>query len=349
MEFFEGEPTAQQPEPPGPTTQAVWVRRAVAVGAGLLIFLLIVLGIRGCLESRKDRGIKNYANDANDLIKESTSDGDDFFALLKKPGNATPLDLKTQFNQYKVSAQQQLERAEKLDAPDELKQANDWLVATLRFREQGLAEIARMIRSALSSKKSSEASDRIAGEMQVFLASDVLYLRRFVPELKETLKDRGIDDIKVPSTRFLNDITWLLPDTVADRLALVEGTKDATPGLHGVGLVKATAQPSGAELVEGQTTNIKVSSKLSFAVEIQNQGDNEETDVVVRVQIGGAKEIDVEKAVRRVGQGETKSVTIPLSAKPDLGPNTVKVRVEPVPGEKLTDNNKADYPVQFEQ
>ncbi len=348
MEFFEDEPTAQQPDPPGPTTQAVWVRRAVAVGAGLLIFLLIVLGIRGCLETRKDRGIKNYANDANELIKESTSVGDDFFALLKKPGNATPLDLKNQFNSYKVSAQQQLDRAEKLDTPDELKQANDWLVSTLRFREEGLAEIARIIRSALSSKKSSNANDRIAGEMQVFLASDVQYLRRFAPELKEALKDRDID-IKVPSTRFLNDITWLLPDTVADRLALVEGKEDATPGLHGVGLVKVTAQPSDAELAEGQTTNIKVSSKLSFAVEIQNQGDSEETDVVVSVQVGGSKEIDVEKTVSRIEQGETKSVTIPLSSKPDIGPNTVKIRVEPVPGEKLTDNNKADYPVVFEQ
>ncbi len=349
MEFFDDEPVRPRHENPDPGPQTVWGRRAVAIGAALLIFLLVVFGIRGCLNARENRSIKNYVTDSSELVKQSVSIGDDFFALLKKPGDATPLDLKNQFNSYKVDAQKTLERAEKLDPPDDLKQANKWLIASLELREQGLREVARLIRSALSSKNGSKASDRIAGEMQVFLASDVIYLRRFVPDVEKVLQGRGIDDVKVSEARFLTDINWLLADTVSDRLALVEGKKAATPGLHGVGLVKVTAQPSGSELVEGQSTNIKISAKLSFIVEVQNQGDSEETDVLVRLQIAGANDIDVEKTIRRIAQGETKTVTIPLSAKPKAGATTLKVRVEPVAGEKLTDNNKADYPIEFER
>jgi hypothetical protein len=41
-------------------------------------------------------------------------------------------------------------------------------------------------------------------------------------------------------------------------------------------------------------------------------------------------------------------VTIPLSEQPPTGQNVpIKVRVKPVPGEKVTDNNEADFTVIF--
>lgn len=348
MEFFEDEPTSPREREPKRAGQTVLLRRAVAIGALLIAFLLVVLGIRGCLESRKDRAVKNYVANNSELVKESASIGEDFFALLRKPGKATPLDLKKQINQDKATSKQLVERAKRIDPPGDLKQANQWLISSLELREQALAEIARLLPGAFGDKGSREASERIAGQMQAFLASDVVYLLRFVPDVREELKKRGLDDeTKVPEARFMNDITWLEPDTIVDRLGAVKGEKTATPGLHGVGLVKVTAQPSGTELAEGETTTIEVSSKLAFAIEIQNQGDSEETDVAVRVKVPGPEGEDLENTVRRVGQGETKTVTIPFTAKPPSGPNTLEVRVEPVPGEKVTDNNKADYAVEF--
>ncbi len=55
--------------------------------------------------------------------------------------------------------------------------------------------------------------------MQNFLASDVIYSQRFFPRLTKELKDADLgDEVKVPASRFLPDLEWLSPATVADRV-----------------------------------------------------------------------------------------------------------------------------------
>ncbi len=55
----------------GPTDhQTLLVRRAIALGAGLLFFILLVVVVNGCLDSRKERALKDYNRNVGALIQQ---------------------------------------------------------------------------------------------------------------------------------------------------------------------------------------------------------------------------------------------------------------------------------------
>ena len=62
------------------------MRRLIAVGAGLLLLFIIVLGFRSCVQARKERAIKNFVSDVGSLMNESSQVGQDFFGLLSAGG-----------------------------------------------------------------------------------------------------------------------------------------------------------------------------------------------------------------------------------------------------------------------
>ena len=79
-------------------------------------------------------------------------------------------------------------------------------------------------------------------------------------------------------------------------------------------------------------------------VQFQNQGEAEETDVVVSVTAGDAAPLTV--TVPSISPGATESVTIPLTPTPS-GLITLEIEVQGVPGEQVLENNVASYQVDF--
>jgi CARDB protein len=341
--------------------QTLMARRAIAVVAGVVVLILLVLGIRGCLSARKERAFKDYVRDSAALVQESRQQSDELFGLLRNPGDQTPVDLQNSVNGLRVQAEKLVDRAKGIDHPDQVNGAQRYLVETLDFRRDGFGAIADALPTALGDTGRSAATARIAAQMQNFLASDVIYTQRFVPNLQDALKREHLlddvplpDEIARPKAGFLPDIDWLRPTTVADRIARIRGGGGgggtaATPGLHGTGLGTVTVKPSGKTLTRGQAVDIPVSDNLAFEVQIQNQGENDERDVSVKVSVTGAgKPISVEQRLDTIAAGASKTVTIPLATKVPTGKAvTIKVEISPVSGEKKTDNNKASFPAIF--
>jgi hypothetical protein len=196
--------------------------------------------------------------------------------------------------------------------------------------------------------------------MQYFLTSDVIYSQRYLPRLLGEIEDENLeDDVPVPDTlrdaetiAFLPDISWLRPQTVADRLAGVgtAGAEAAEPGLHGTGLGSVTVTPAGTALVEGATAQIPATEDVAFDIEIANQGEHPEEEIVVVVEIASAEgePIVLEETLDAINPGESKVVNIPLAETPPLGePADINVRIEPVAGEEKTDNNEASFTAIF--
>jgi hypothetical protein len=153
---------------------------------------------------------------------------------------------------------------------------------------------------------------------------------------------------------FLQEFSWLQPEFVAEQLGtrLVNtgggrGNQPVAPGLHGNGL--GTVTLGGVALVPGASATVPLSDDLSFEVQVVNQGENNETDVNVRVTVGeGNDATELEEAIPEIAIGEQQTVTIPLAERPPTGENVpVTVEVEPVPGEEMTDNNTAEFTVIF--
>lgn len=330
------------------------VRRSIAAGAGLLVLIVLVFGVRGCLDSRKESAITDYVTDMSALVDESNQQSEALFALLEGTDGAGDVEIQNGLNSFRVQAAQLVDRARALGPPDELDATQGYLVETLDFRRDGVDAIADQLPAAITGDEQSEgAADDIAFDMRPLLASDQIYSRRVRPTLEQVLDQEGLGgQLKVPPSEFLPDVSWLQPAEVATRISELGGTassdEEAAPGLHGNGI--ASVALGGQVLTPDGATSVTVSDDLAFQVTVANQGENTETDVKISITVGsGSDAIELEKVVDTIAAGESKPVDIPLGEQPPTGQNVpVKVDLELVPGEDPeVGNNEAEYTVIF--
>jgi len=365
LSFFDedDEPRGSSPRPrrgaaaDGASTDqnTLLVRRAVAIGGLVLLLILLFVAVRSCASSRQENALKDYNREVSSIIRESdTQVGEPFFQLLGQAGSESPQDLQTNISGYRVQAEAQLKQARSLDVPDEMKGAQQSLLIALEFRRDGLGFIAEKIRTALGDEgeAANDAITQIAGQMQAFLSSDVLYQARVAPLIKSALDDAEIGGQRIAASRFLPGIEWLSEETVAAQLEqelTTGGGEDGepAPGLHGTGLESVTVGET--QLQPDAPNRIAANEDTAFVVAFTNQGENDEFDVKVNLSIeGGDKPIKASRTVDTVAKGQTAEASIPLGAAPPTGEAvTVKVTVAKVPGEKKTDNNTQEYDVLF--
>jgi len=346
-------------EDPSTGQQTLLVRRAVAIGALVLLLILLFVAVRSCASSRKENSLKDYNRVVSSIVRESDEQvGQPFFQLLGQAADESPQDLQTNISGYRVQAEAQLKQARSLDVPDEMTAAQQSLLIALEFRRDGLGFIAERIRTALGDEgdAANRAITQIAGQMQAFLSSDVLYQARVAPVIKHALDDAEIGGQRIATTRFLPGIEWLSEQTVAAQLGqqISGGTGgrnagEPAPGLHGSGLDSVSV---GNTKLDAEAPNrIPAAEDTTFVVAFTNQGENDEFDVKVSLRIdGGDKPIRVSRTIDTVARGQTAEASLALGQEPPTGsPVTVRVDVAKVPGEEKADNNRGEYDVLFTQ
>jgi len=325
----------------------------MALGVGIVVLLLVVLLFRGCLNSRKESAYREYVRDVSALVRESDQESANLFRTLTSPANASDVQIQNQLNTFSGQAEQLVERSAALDTPDDLKGAQSYLDEALKFRRDGVKAIATQLPAASADQGDRRRGvEQVAGSMQNFLTSDVIYQTRFVPTLRRGLEAEDLGNEQVPRSRFLPEPDWVLPATVGDRIAKLGGSgaddKDAAPGLHGTGIASATI--GGQALTPGgPAANVALSDDLTMTVQVANQGENTEEDVRLEVTIGrGGDAVRAEKTLDTIAAGETKPVEIPITEPPATGQNVpINVTIAKVPGEEKLDNNKASYSAIF--
>ena len=231
--------SAPRTAPRRPDRQTLLVRQGVAIGVGLLLIIVIAVGVRGCVSNQQENALKDYNRDVNSVTTSSDRDvGRAFFQLLSS-GSDQAQDLQVQVNQLRLAADEDARRARSFDVPDERRGAHNNLLLTLDFGAEALRRIAAELRTYIGRGQPSEqAVERIAGQMQKFLASDVVYNQRVAPLIKESLDSEGITGQRIPTSQFMPSIAWLSPDYVAEQLGAEAGTQsdEPAPALHGHGL-----------------------------------------------------------------------------------------------------------------
>ncbi|MGH2919416.1 MAG: hypothetical protein ACRDLS_12600 [Solirubrobacteraceae bacterium] len=328
----------------------------MAAGIGLFVIVLLVVGVRGCLNNRKEQALKDYNRDVANLVQQADDNTDDFFQTLST-GGSSPGDLQTQINGLRQNAETHTSRAVKLDVPGEMLPAQRNFVLTLALVQEAIGKVAERLPSALGSEATvaETAVKSIAGEMQAFTAADVVYTRRVAAIIQQVLTKEEIGGQVIQRSSFQQNLGWLDPDIVARRIGSEAGrgagggaTREPAPGTHGHGLV-SVAVGDKALVAGGAPNRIPASSSLAFRVVIANQGENIETDVRVRVRITGpGKTITAQKTVDETRPGTNAEVSVPLRQAPPIGEAVrIIVEVRPVPGEQKTDNNTQTYTALF--
>jgi hypothetical protein len=327
-----------------PERQQILLRRGLALGAGLLLLILIVLGVRGCLNARKHRALSDYARNVTQIVDETDQTSKSFFEKLSDPGSLSVTEFVAEVNADRSAMDNYVARVDGLDTPGDMSSAQNALELVYELRGAAMTEIADKVSTALGEAGSKKATEIIAKQMRVLAASDVVYSSVARPEIDGVLADNGIEGDDVPKSEFVPDGTkWLEESEVSSALGSVSGaTTGETSGVHGLGLIGVAI--NGAELTPEGTTPVVAEETPEVEVQVQNQGESTENGVTVSVTVNGQT---LTGDISSIEAGATETVVIPLTPAPE-GEAVLEVEAEPVAGEEVSENNEASYTVVFE-
>ena len=329
-----------------PERQQILLRRGLALGAGLLILILVVLGVRGCLNARKHRALSDYARNVSQIVDETEQQtSKSFFGKLADPGSLSVTEFVAEVNADRSAMDNYVSRIDGLDTPGDMGSAQKALELVYELRGAAMTEIADKMSTALGDVGSEKATEAITKQMSVLAASDVLYASVARPEINGVLAANGIEGDDVPKSVFVPDgIKWLDEGEVSSALGSVNGSSGgvATPGVHGLGLLSTSV--NGTELVAEESISVVAEETPEVEVQVQNQGESTENGITLSVTVDGQT---LTGDISSIEAGATETVTIPLTPAPE-GEVTLEVEAEPVPGEEVSENNEASYTVLFE-
>lgn len=345
-----------------PSRQQVRARQAALAIGAIVMLILIVIAFRGCLNARSDRAFENYVSDLSSITADSNALSSEFFSVLDgaDSGNQSDIGLSQTLSGDTGTSQGLLDRAEGLDAPDEVSAAQEQIELAFELRHDAIEGIANQV-DQLNGDLAEDAVASIYTQMKVLSASDILYARAR-DQIDQALTDAEVVVAEgIPDSQFLPDPgkgvpDYLNPDVVESAFTGAAGSDSASAsnadcqndGLaHGTGLVDGGSllQPSGTALTDGGAVTAPAGDD-SIEVSVQNQGDADESGIDVSITsdtgLSGTDTID------QIAPGETETATIRLQPAPQAGETvTIDVEVATVGCEQVDTNNAASYPITF--
>jgi hypothetical protein len=350
--------------PPGGGGTAALQQPAMRLLLGLaflaILIVVITFVVRECQRSALEDSYRSYMNNVAGLVGESAQQGQALRQALNNPGGAEPDQVRGQVQEIAGQAQGLVDRAGDLDPPDALSGEQQSLVLALEYRVSGLTALGAGLPEIVASDDEAFAAQRIAENMQLLLASDVIYRSSFVEPARQAQEDDDITGIEVPEGE------PFLPQAA---LATVEGAQTVLTGLKrgGGGGGGATDPDAGAdgslrglsisavtagdtELVQGTATTVQFETFDSWSVTVENGGEFNENNIVVRAELAYSEgpPASAETEITEILQGEVQTVDVPIP-EPEFfqygEEGTLTITVDTVPNETNPDNNTATYPI----
>lgn len=349
-------PLPRRPQPAGGPSgvdhHTLMVRRRVAAGVAVVLLIVIILLINGCLKSQAKQSLKDYNRNVSQLAQQSESRvSRPLFTALAGASGKSALDVEVQVDQLRIEAQSLASRAKNLSVPGDMTSAQRNLLLAMNLRAEAVTKIAALLPAALGGQ-GQQATAKIAGDNEIFLASDVLFSQRIVPLVQQTLASNGIHGLTTSAGRSLPNLGWLEPNTVQARIT-GKGTSPNqnanVTGNHGSAL-KGVSVGTNNLAPEPTLNHITGGSSPTFTVMVENSGEVAETNVKVDVTVTAAgKQFNASHVVNKTEPGKTVNVEIPVSGVPLGVASKIQVNIEGVPGENDLENNKNSYVAIFGQ
>jgi hypothetical protein len=350
-----GPPRGRGPRGPRPRFRtpgnATPLLRLVAlIALAILIVVLLAVWIEGCAAERKSDRYRDYMSEVGAVGNASARLGQQLSTTLTTPGlNLEDLDAK--LGGYVQTAENQVQRAQDLDAPGPLVGPNQGAVEALQFRVNGLRGLQTAFQQTADDTDASVAGEQLAAQTQRLLASDVVWSDSFQARASTVLEDEGIQGLDTPASEFVTTDELTNPADLAAIWQRIQGASTGgTPsGLHGSGIAYVKALPSGQLLSTTTEATLRVTDQLAFEIGVEDTGDSQEVRIKVTLTIPKQPDPIVKTAtIPIIDPGETKAVTMTVGALVPFGEQiSVKVDVDPVAGETNTTNNSFEYPVIF--
>ncbi|MGH2873543.1 MAG: hypothetical protein ACRDL5_13920 [Solirubrobacteraceae bacterium] len=323
----------------------------MALGALLIVIVLIAVGVHSCAVSAGNSALQSYTSQATSLIQQSNANGAALFKALSNATASGAPTTQTAVDSASSEAGKLWGQVRGLSVPGQLTSANTKLAFAFQMRADGMNQIASQIGPAMGGTSSAPgAVEAIALQLAQFYASDVVYKDYAAPEIYSAMHRAGVRFAGLPAGQFLPSLDWLAPSTVAQALHVtlpvsVSGSSPTPCTASACGHQLNSVSVSGTQLSPG-STNTVASTRPTFVLNFTNSGKQTETDVVCKVSINGTS-IAGSKTVAQTHAGHTYPCSVRLSSAAPQGTQNVTAEIMPVPGEKNTSNNTATYPVTF--
>jgi len=343
-------PRRRGPRFHGPGNLTPLLRLIALIALAILIVVLLVVWVEGCAADAKRDRYADYLAEIGAVGNASARLGQELNTLLTTPGlNQEDLDAK--LGGFVQTAENQVQRAEDLDAPGPMVGPNEGAVEALQFRVNGLRGLRATFKQTSDETDASVAGESLAVQTRRLLASDVVWTDSFQTPAETVLDDEGIEGLDVPSSEFVTTDELITPSFIAAIWQRIQGASTGgTPtGSHGTGIAYVRAQPSGQLLSTTTETTIIATNALAFEVGVEGTGESQEVRIQVTLTIPSQPDPIVRRTIIPIiDPGETKAVTLQVGVLVPFSEQvSIKVDVDPVLGETNTSNNTAEYPVIF--
>jgi hypothetical protein len=357
-------PAPRRPTPGGrrgADDRTLLIRRAGAALVVVLLVVLIVLGVKTLVDRQANNALKTYAQNVDSLVaSEEANVRLPFFNQLDLAFNSSNQSAVANDIQQEVLAEQDNYRtAQSWSVPSQMVAAQRDFVSALGLRHQALQSIEAAVPTALGAGDQGPAIKQIAGQMELLLASDVLYAERVKPLIEQSLTHAGVSGQTVSDSTFLPDVAWLVPQTAANRiLGYVPVSLGGAPptGSNGHELAGVT-YGKNVTLSTSQLNRIALGSTgVTFNLSVMNSGTGTVHDVLTKVTFNArsvdASCLDQQSSIPETRPGLTYSspiVVVPKTTCPAIYdvPLKMTAEVEPVPGETDKNNNYLHALVMF--
>jgi hypothetical protein len=326
-------------------SSAPFIRLIVVLGAIIAIVLVGGFLIRDWLNQRETNTYEAYTQQVSDILERSDEVGRDMSDLLLNPGDSTRKDVQTKLDQYIATSTKLTDDAKALESPSDLKEAHQWFVATMQLRQRGLENLKPALMNALEVQDVEIAADTISRAMLLLVLSDVTYEEFFAKRASQVLQERQIEGVRIGTTDFVTDSSLASKEKIKQILTTLKSS-DTLQSVHGVALKEVEALPAEKIIEAGGTYNLASSDELRFVVTVENQGNMSEIDVPVEVTLSipsSATPQIVTIKITELKAKEIKKVTVSGVNPTDYGEKALlKVKVGPVPEEKIEENNSLE-------
>ena len=347
-----GGPPRRPPPARPPVGVTPLLRLAGLIAFAILVVVLFVFWISSCQGAGKKNSYKRYMEKVAVVAKDSEQIGRELNDALTTPGIKFA-ELNTKLSGLAQQEQQDVAAVRAMGPPGTLRLQHQHAIEALEFRVSGLRGLADAFSQASRSPKNVTGNALLlAGQAERLVSGDVVWDDLFKDPAIEELRRQSITGVAVPDSSFVPNPDYASTrfwEAILQRLQGSATTGGSSGGLHGTALISTKALPGNQELSAATENTVTATTDLGFAVTVEDSGDSQEVQVKVTLTIQQTPSPIVQtKTIDLINPGEQKTVAFHNLGQVQFATRTtVKVDVQPVPGEKNAANNSAQYPVIF--
>lgn len=325
------------------------MRLALLAGTIVLLVLVILLVLRA-VGGGKEARFREYMDSVGAIAAASTTVGLETHDALVARG-ALPSELQGKLDGFRGRQAQLVQRALGVEAPEGLGKAHEGFLEAMQLRVSGLGGLSKAFEQLPEVDSDQAAGLMLARQSNRLIASDVLYEDLFQAPARRVLARENVTGIAVPESVFAWNLEFYSPSSMTFLVQnFGQANAPGAPGgiLRGSALVSVTVQPDDIQLAPGEEIDLLWSSDLRFDVLVRNSGDQQETNVKVKLtlQQPGKVITPPEQIINVISPDEERIVSFGNLDTVDFAePSKLRVAISPVPNEANLDNNSAEYPI----